>query len=126
MENKKVVLSIDDNPQQLQEFKAILGARYDFRAVKSASEAISFLNANKVDVVLLDILMPNISGFEFLDDIRKIPSYMDVPIIIVSGNTDADFLTKAGSLKTSGVLAKPVKAEVIVKAIEKALAVNTE
>jgi CheY-like chemotaxis protein len=122
VENKKVVLSIDDNPQQLQEFKAILGARYDFRAVKAASEAISFLNANKVDIILLDILMPNISGFEFLDDIRKIPSYMDVPIIIVSGNTDADFMTKARSSKTSAVLAKPVSAEVLINSIEKALA----
>ena len=122
MENKKVVLSIDDNPQQLQEFKAVLGARYDFRAVKSASEAISFLNANKVDVVLLDILMPNISGLEFLNDIRKIPSYMDVPIIIVSGNTDADFLMKAKNSKTSAVLAKPVTAEALINSIEKALA----
>jgi len=122
VENKKVVLSIDDNPQQLQEFKAVLGARYDFRAVKSASEAISFLNANKVDVVLLDILMPNISGLEFLNDIRKIPSYMDVPIIIVSGNTDADFLMKAKNSKTSAVLAKPVTAEALINSIEKALA----
>ena len=122
MENKKVVLSIDDNPQQLQEFKAVLGSRYDFRAVKAASEAISFLNANKVDVVLLDISMPNISGFEFLDDIRKIPSYMNVPIIIVSGNTDADFRAKAGKSKTSAVLTKPVTAEELINSIENALA----
>ena len=122
MENKKIVLSIDDNPQQLMEFKCFLSPKYDFRAVKAASEAISFLNQNKVDVILLDILMPNISGFEFLDDIRKIPSYMDVPIIIVSGNTEEGFLTQARNSSADDVLIKPVKSEDLINSIEKALA----
>ena len=122
MENKKIVLSIDDNPQQLREFKAMLVPRYDFRAVKAASEAISFLNANKVDIILLDILMPNISGFEFLEDIRKIPSYMDVPIIIVSGNTEPGFLMQAEQSSVADVLPKPVTAGNLINSIEKALA----
>jgi CheY-like chemotaxis protein len=121
MENKKIVLSIDDNPQQLQEFKCFLLPKYDFRAVKAASEAIHFLNENKVDVILLDILMPNISGFEFLDDIRKIPSYMQVPIIIVSGNTEEGFLEQAKNSSAFDVLIKPVKAEELINTIEKAL-----
>jgi len=124
MESKKIVLSIDDNPQQLREFKAILSSRYDFRAVKAASEALSFLNANKVDVILLDILMPNISGFEFLGDIKKIPSYMDVPIIIVSGNTEPGFLMQAEDSSAACVLTKPVRADDLINSIEKALAEN--
>ena len=82
MADKKMVLAIDDNVQQLSEFKSILIPKYDLRVVKSASEAIGFLNKNKADIILLDIEMPNISGFDFLDDIRKIPSYIVVPIII--------------------------------------------
>ena len=124
MESKKIVLSIDDNPQQLREFKAILSSRYDFRAVKAASEALSFLNANTVDVILLDILMPNISGFEFLGDIKKIPSYMDVPIIIVSGNTEPGFLMQAEDSSAADVLTKPVRADELINSIEKALAGN--
>ena len=96
-DTKKIILAIDDNAQQLKEFKYILVPKYDLRVVKAASEGLYFLNNNKVDVVLLDIEMPNVSGFEFLGDIRKIPSYFNVPIIIVSGNSGEDFLAKAKS-----------------------------
>jgi len=122
MAGKKVVLAIDDNVQQLSEFKNMLISKYDLRVVKSASEAISFLNKNKSDIILLDIEMPNISGFDFLDDIRKIPSYIAVPIIIVSGNSDKEFFTKARNSSAANVLTKPVQAQALINAIEEALA----
>ena len=123
MESKKVILAIDDNVQQLKEFQLILVPKYDLRVVKSASEALNFLNLNKVDVILLDIEMPNISGFEFLGDIRKIPSYIEVPIIIVSSHTEEDFLKQARSSTAADVLSKPVKLPMLFSAIEKALKV---
>jgi CheY-like chemotaxis protein len=124
MEEKKRVLAIDDNVQQLTEFKTILVPKYDLRVVKSAAEAINFLNHNKSDVILLDIEMPNISGFQFLDDIRKIPSYMSVPIIIVSGNTGQDFLEKARKSSAADVLTKPVKPDELINTIERNVAVS--
>ena len=122
MENKKIVLAIDDNPVQLDIFKTILSPKFDLRVVKSASEALSFLNKNISDVILLDIEMPNISGFEFLKDIRRIPSYMNVPIIIVSGNTGDDFFAQARSSSAFDVLSKPVTSDMLISTIERALA----
>ena len=122
MDDKKMILAIDDNVQQLSEFKSMLVPQYDLRVVKSASEAIGFLNKNKADVILLDIEMPNISGFDFLEDIRKIPSYIIVPIIIVSGNTGPDFHAKARNSSAANVLTKPVQPEMLINAIEEALA----
>jgi PleD family two-component response regulator len=119
MTDRKTVLAIDDNVQQLNEFKSFLGQKYDLRVVKSASEAISFLNKNKSDIILLDIEMPNISGFEFLEDIRKIPSYKSMPIIIVSGNSGYDFLNKAKNTSAAAVLIKPVNPEILIETIEK-------
>jgi len=122
MADKKMVLAIDDNVQQLSEFKSILIPKYDLRVVKSASEAIGFLNKNKADIILLDIEMPNISGFDFLDDIRKIPSYIVVPIIIVSGNSGLEFSAKARNSSAASVLGKPVQPQTLINAIEEALA----
>jgi len=119
MVGKLVVLAVDDNLQQLSEFKTVLGQKYDLRTVKAASEAISFLNKNKIDVILLDIDMPNISGFEFLEDIRKIPSYFLTPIIIVSGNTGQKFLNEAKNSSANAVLIKPVDNDVLIDTIEK-------
>ena len=121
MESKKRILAIDDNVGQLTEYKCILVPKYDYRAVKSASEAMSFMNKNSVDLILLDIEMPNVSGFEFLEDIRKIPSYIKVPIIIVSGNTGQDFFQKAKSSSAFDVLSKPVNSEVLNETIRKAI-----
>lgn len=122
MESKKTVLAIDDNQMMLELFKKMLEYKYDVRTVDSASEALSYLNANKADIILLDIEMPNISGFDFLYDIRKIPSYMAVPIIIVSGNTGQDFFHEAKNSSAFDVLTKPVKKEILIDSIEKALA----
>ena len=121
MEDKKIILAIDDNVQQLTEFKTFLVPKYDFRAVKAASEALNFLNNNKVDLILLDIEMPNIDGFEFLGDIRKIPSYVRVPIVIVSAHSGHDFYERARNSSAADVLTKPVKSELLIDVIEKSL-----
>ena len=121
MEKKKIILAIDDNVQQLTEFKYILSQKYDFRAVKAASEALNFMNNNQVDLILLDIEMPNVSGFQFLTDIRTIPSYISVPIIIVSGNSGQEFFTQARNSSAADVLTKPVQQDMLIQAIDKNL-----
>ena len=121
MADKKIVLAIDDNVQQLTEFKYILVPKYDLRVVKSASEAMRFINSTRSDIILLDIEMPNISGFEFLKDIREIPSYINVPILIVSGNTGEEFFKTARNSSAFDVLTKPVMPEKLIEKIEKAL-----
>ena len=121
MDKKWVVLAIDDNVQQLNEFKTFLVPRYDLRVVKSASEAISFLYKSDADIILLDIEMPNISGFEFLADIRRVPSHIDTPIIIITGNSGPDFEEKAKKASVNDIFYKPIKSDLLINAIEKAL-----
>jgi len=120
---KKVVLAIDDNPMQLEIFQKILGEKYNLQTANSASGAMNYLSssADKADVILLDITMPNISGFEFLKEIRNLLSYMETPIIIVSGNTGEDYINEAKNSTAFDVLGKPVNPAVLVKTIEKAL-----
>ena len=121
MREKKAILAIDDDPVQLKLFRSILDQNFNIWTANSATNALKFLNANAVDIILLDISMPNISGFEFLYDIRKIPSYMDVPILIISGNTGVDFIHEARNSSAFDVLSKPVEPYFLIKTIEKAL-----
>ena len=121
MNEKKVVLAIDDNAMQLDMFGKMLSDKYDVQTANSASHALNFLNSKEADIILLDIEMPNISGFDFLLDIRKIPSYMDVPIIIVSGTVGPGFTDQAKAASAFTVLHKPVKADDLIATIEKAL-----
>jgi CheY-like chemotaxis protein len=119
---KKIVLAIDDNAMQLKVFQGTLSQYYDVRLVKSASDALGLLKEFYVDVILLDIEMPSVSGFEFLHDIRKIPKHMNVPVIIVTGHTESDFLEYAKKSSAADVLTKPVNPQSLIKTIEKALA----
>ena len=118
---KKKILAIDDSMAQLNTYQGILSSQYIFRAVKSASEALSFLNANQVDIVLLDIEMPNISGFEFLKDIKRIPSYIGVPIIIISSKSGEDFDNEVKNSGVADVLGKPIVPEKLLATIAKHL-----
>ena len=122
MGEKKIVLAIDDNMMQLDMFQKMLEVKYDVRTANSASHALNYLNTDKADIILLDIEMPNISGFDFLLDIRRIPSYMDVPIIIVSGTVGPGFADQAKAASAFTVLHKPVKTDELIDTIEKALA----
>jgi twitching motility two-component system response regulator PilG len=119
MADKKIVLAIDDNLQQLSEFKSMLVPKYDLRVVKAASEAIAYLYRNPSDIILLDIEMPNINGFEFFIDVRKIPSYVNTPVIIVSGNSGPEFFAKCKEFDAAGVLTKPVNPDELIALIEK-------
>jgi len=118
--DKKIVLAIDDDTIQLAVFKGILAQKYDLRTAASASEAMHYVHNYTADVILLDIKMPNISGFEFLNDIHRIPSYMHVPIIIVSGNEGKEFYTQAKESTAYAVMSKPVVPEDLIETIEKA------
>lgn len=73
-------------------------------AVKSGDEAISILKSFTPDIILMDIVMPGLNGFEASEIIRR--DYPSIPIIVLSGNevTDADEMVK--KLKLSGYINK--------------------
>ena len=119
-ESRKNILAIDDSKTQLKIFENFLSPRYDVTLAESAVEAMKFMDAAIFDLILLDIEMPDVSGFEFLHEIRKKPRYMTKPVIIVSGHTDPDFLASAKSSSASDVLSKPVDSKQLFEAIEKA------
>jgi len=121
---KKVILAIDDNAIQLKLFQRNLAKYYDVRLVKSASDALGLINQIPVDLILLDIEMPSVSGFEFLHDLRKIPKYMHTPVIIVTGHSEPEFLEFAHNSSAADVLIKPVSPKTLIKSIEKAFTMS--
>jgi len=124
IDNKKIILAIDDNAIQLKLFRKTLSPNYNVRLAKSASEAFGLIKEIHVDLFLLDMEMPSISGFEFLHELRKIPMYMSVPVIIVTGHNEPEFLEAANNSSAAGVLIKPVKPQILLETIEKAFSMS--
>ena len=90
--NKKVLI-VDDDPSQLaltSEVATLAGLTYDI--CKNGVEAISLLQTNKYDLVLSDIQMPKMDGFELLQSIKSNANQSNIPVIALSGRTDTSFM----------------------------------
>ena len=71
------------------------------------------LGSNKVDVVLSDINMPNMTGLEFLKAKAEDPAIKDIPVVMISTETGADIIDEAKSYGAKGAIKKPFTPEMI-------------
>lgn len=115
-----LIACIDDSPMVCQTMEQILtGAGYKFVAVQDPLRAITTLLSRKPDLIFLDLVMPNMNGYEICSRLRKISAFGETPIIILTGNIIDRVRAKvAGS---SDHLAKPVKPEMVLSVIDKHL-----
>ena len=71
-------------------------------------EAIAAVEAAPPDLVLLDVELPGLSGFETCQAIRELPGGSEIPVLVVTGNTDADSVDKAFQAGGTDFIAKPL------------------
>jgi two-component system response regulator VicR len=86
----KKILVVDDEPDILELIKDILKSKYEVYTAKNVKEAVSTLEKVKIDLIILDIMMPQIDGWDFLWMIRGSEKYREIPVIIVTARADAE------------------------------------
>ena len=110
----KRVLVVDDNEDIRNLISIILtGESYEVLAVESGTKASEIYSEFKPDLILLDIMMPGISGFEVLEQIRDIRSAKlnSVPIVMITAKSLTDDIDKAIKLGATSYIVKPFRAE---------------
>ena len=116
---KKTILVVDDDLSQLKMLRVMLEKHFDLCLAKSAKIAMKILNQIDVDLILLDIEMPGISGIEFMEYLRtKRPLNKHTPVIFVTSNPSKEFVKKAIVLNAKGYILKPIDAEKLYKKID--------
>jgi DNA-binding response OmpR family regulator len=117
VDTKKRVLVVDDEPGIGNFLRIKLSlAGYDIITTTSGAEAIEIVRAEKFDVILLDVLMPDVTGLDVLDRVR---TFSHVPIIIFTGRPDiAEFASKLGA---NDYIAKPFDPDLLVEKIKSVL-----
>jgi twitching motility two-component system response regulator PilG len=106
-----IVLSVDDSPIIQTTIKRALQEHYQVLLADKAADALQILNQQPVKLLLLDLTMPDVDGLEFCQQIRKIPKFYDLPIIMVTARDGLINKMKGHIAGTSKYLTKPFKPE---------------
>jgi PleD family two-component response regulator len=114
---RKVVLAIDDIIPSLEVIKKALEDEFDVCLAKSTDMASVILKTNKVDLLLLDIAMPDMSGFEYLKYFRQFPQYRDIPVIFVTSHAQKNTLEKAMNAGVQDFIVKPILPEILAEKV---------
>jgi CheY-like chemotaxis protein len=117
------ILVIDDSTTNIVLLDAVLREKgYVIETAMNAKEAFSRIEKQIPDLILLDLLMPKISGFDFLEQLRKNEKTAKTPVILVSAlNTDDENIKRIKSLNAVDFLRKPIDIQYLVGLVEKVL-----
>lgn len=103
----KKILVVDDNSVSLSLAKSMLSDLYSVYAVLSGEQALQFLEKKECDLILLDLNMPDMSGYETLRAIRDNDATKDVPIIFLTADSDPETEKKCFEMGAYDFIVKP-------------------
>ncbi len=117
-EGKRILLVEDDdaNRQMLGDYLSLVG--YSVLGVATGSEFSSALQHFQPELILLDLKLPDTSGYSLLMELRSHPQWSRIPVIVVSAYAFKSDQAKALELGARQYLVKPIELEQLVKAIE--------
>lgn len=106
--NTPSVLIVDDNPQNIRLTAALLQPEgYNLAFAQRGEDALSQISERQFDLILLDVMMPGMDGFETCRRIKKNPEYRDVPVIFLTARDDTDSLVEGFEAGGVDYVAKP-------------------
>jgi two-component system cell cycle response regulator DivK len=117
------ILVIDDSTTNIVLLEAILTAKgYQIETALNAREAFMHIEKHIPDLILLDLLMPKVSGFDFLELLRKEEKTQKTPVIVISAiNTDEENTRRINDLETVDFIRKPIDIQYLVNKVDEIL-----
>lgn len=112
METLKQVLIIDDEPIMRKLLRQILKDKYEVILKENGREALEWMYSGNIpDLVVADLNMPEIDGFEYIEKVRESGFFNDVPLIVLSGEESSAERIKCLKLGANDYLIKPFNPE---------------
>ncbi len=107
--SKKTILIVDDTETNIDILLELLGNEYDILVALDGESAIEILQDDVVELILLDIMMPNMDGYEVCTVLKNQDSTKNIPIIFITAKTDEDSIERAYEVGGSDYVTKPFK-----------------
>ncbi len=118
MTAKKMIFLVDDNPTNLTIGKAALIGKYNVITIPSGQKLLNLLEKTVPDLILLDVEMPEMNGYDVIKIIKAKPETAHVPVIFLTAKTDADSELEGLSLGAIDYITKPFSPPLLEKRIE--------
>jgi len=116
---KKLVILVDDNTVNLKIGKNLLSKKYAVATAPSAAKLFSLLENNNPALILLDIDMPEMGGYEVIKILKSKTETKDIPVVFLTGMKDSKDEEKGRALGAVDYLTKPFKLSILIACIEK-------
>jgi len=111
--NQFSILLVDDDPTNLRLLQEILKKGYKVFPSPSGERALRFLQKRTPDLILLDVEMPGMSGYELIARLKEVPRWRDIPVIFLTGQEGRDKEEQAFSLGAVDYILKPISSGVV-------------
>ncbi|MCR5176786.1 MAG: response regulator [Anaerovibrio sp.] len=120
----KKILVVDDNVVNLKVIDKILKSNSEYKSVlvPNGQKALQFLDKTVPDLILLDVLMPDMDGFAVLAEIKKRPALAGVPVLFLTADEDSGLQEKITAAGAQGMLRKPFEKDALLNLIGQYLA----
>ena len=104
------ILLVDDTPANIDILVGLLKADYDLKVANRGAKALKLCEAaDRIDLVLLDVMMPEMDGYEVCQRLRAAPATHDVPIIFLTAKTEVDDVVRGFALGGNDYVTKPFR-----------------
>ncbi len=126
-DGEQTVLLVDDNAQNLELLEVYMEDLPEVHVVKATNglEAMTQVAEQSPDVVLLDIMMPKMSGFEVCKRIKGDPKTRDIAVVMVTALNEPGDIERAAECGTDDYLAKPIDRKALIELVRSLLGAKT-
>lgn len=116
---KSTILVVDDSPDNLSLISGLLKDLYKLKVANSGEKALKIAHGDKKpDLILLDVMMPGLSGYEVCESLKADPTTRDIPIIFLTAMTGADDEKKGLELGGSDYITKPISPPIVLARVK--------
>jgi len=123
-EKKPVVLAVDDTPENLDVVKGLLTPKFIVKAAVNGMMALKIVEKQPPDLILLDIRMPQMDGFEVCRKLKANTVSADIPVIFLTGESNAESEVDALAAGAVGYITKPINPDTLLAKIDDCLNLN--
>ncbi|MBC8286602.1 MAG: response regulator [Nitrospinae bacterium] len=113
------VLIVDDTPANIDVLQRILREEgFEISITMNGEAALTLVEKNRPDLILLDVMMPGIDGFETCEKLKANPATRDIPVIFVTAKTEVEDIVRGFNIGSVDYIVKPYKREEVVSRVK--------